>query len=60
MRENMHPFCFWSWLTSLSMMSSSCIHSFKPHVIIPCGWVVLHCVCICIHIYHNFMIHSSL
>jgi hypothetical protein len=26
MRENMHLSCFWSWLTSLNMMSSSCIH----------------------------------
>jgi hypothetical protein len=25
-RENMHLLCFWFWLTSLSMMSSSCIH----------------------------------
>jgi hypothetical protein len=25
MRENMHLLCFWSWLTSLSMISSNCI-----------------------------------
>jgi hypothetical protein len=26
MRENMHLLCFWSWLTSLSMISYNCIH----------------------------------
>jgi hypothetical protein len=26
MRETMHLLCFWSWLTSLNMMSSNCIH----------------------------------
>jgi hypothetical protein len=26
MRENMRILCFWSWLTSLNMMSSHCIH----------------------------------
>jgi hypothetical protein len=26
MRENMCLLCFWSWLTSLSIMSSNCLH----------------------------------
>jgi hypothetical protein len=26
MRENMQLLCFWSWLTSLNMMSPNCIH----------------------------------
>jgi hypothetical protein len=26
MRENMWPLCFWSWLTSLNIMPSNCIH----------------------------------
>jgi hypothetical protein len=26
MRENMQLLCFWSWLTSLNIMSSNCIH----------------------------------
>jgi hypothetical protein len=31
MRENMCPLCFWSWLTSLNMMSSNCMHSLSNH-----------------------------
>jgi hypothetical protein len=39
--ENTQLVCFWSWLTSFNMMSSNCIHfTFKPHVRIPCGWVL--------------------
>jgi hypothetical protein len=26
MREHIHPWSFWAWLTSLNMMSSDCIH----------------------------------
>jgi hypothetical protein len=43
MRENMHLLCFWSWLTSLSMVSSNCIHYLQT----PCHyslWLILHCV----------------
>jgi hypothetical protein len=35
--------CFWSWLTSLSLMSSNYIH-LPSNPIIPCGWVIVHCV----------------
>jgi hypothetical protein len=47
MRENMQPLSFWIWITSL-IQSSNCIHlfTFKPHgVILPNGWVKLHCIC---------------
>jgi hypothetical protein len=51
-RENMHLLCFWSWLTSLNMMTSNCIHlpSNPMSFIIPCGWVIPPLY---------FMIHSS-
>jgi hypothetical protein len=32
MRENMQFLCFWSWLTSLNMMSSNCIHLLSNHM----------------------------
>jgi hypothetical protein len=32
MREHMQLLCFWSWLTSLNMMSSNCIHLPSNHV----------------------------
>jgi hypothetical protein len=32
MRENMWPLSFWAWLTSLNMMSSSCIHLLSSHM----------------------------
>jgi hypothetical protein len=45
MRKNIRLLCFWSWLTSVNIMSVLQLHpfTFKPHVIIPCGWVILHC-----------------
>jgi hypothetical protein len=44
MRENMWLLCFWSWATSLDMMSSSCIHYHQS----PChyttiSWSILSC-----------------
>jgi hypothetical protein len=46
MRENMQLLSFWTWLTSLNMMSSNCIYpfTFKPHAIILYGLVILHCI----------------
>jgi hypothetical protein len=32
MRENMQLLCFWSWLTSLNMMPSNCIHLPSNHM----------------------------
>jgi hypothetical protein len=32
MRENMQLLCFWSWLASLNMMSSNCIHLPSNHM----------------------------
>jgi hypothetical protein len=32
MRENMCLLCFWAWLTSLNIMSSTCIHLPSNHV----------------------------
>ena len=44
------------WLTSLCIMSSSCVHLIKRFKCIPFnGWVVFHCI----YIYHSFFIHSS-
>jgi hypothetical protein len=44
-RENTWPLSFWAWLTSLNMIALQ-LHVFtsKPHVIIPYGWVKIHCV----------------
>jgi hypothetical protein len=33
MRENMWPLSFWTWLTSLNMMSSNCIHLHSDHMV---------------------------
>jgi hypothetical protein len=32
MRENMWLLCFWSWLTSLNIIPSSCIHLPSNHM----------------------------
>jgi hypothetical protein len=32
MTENMQPLCFWSWLTSINMISSNCIHLPSNHM----------------------------
>jgi hypothetical protein len=42
MRENM-AFVFLIWLIWLTMMSCNCIHLPSNHIIIPYGWVILHC-----------------
>jgi hypothetical protein len=55
-RENMWPLSFSAWITSLNVMSSNCIHLPSNHVIIPYGWVKLHCIYVYIHI---FLIHLS-
>jgi hypothetical protein len=43
MRENMHLLCFWSWLTSLTMISFASIYcQITYHYSL--GWVVLPCI----------------
>jgi hypothetical protein len=56
MRENMQPLSFWTWLTTLNMMSSNFIHLPSGYMfsIILYGWVKLH------YMYHIFLIHSSI
>jgi hypothetical protein len=49
MRKNMGLLCFWSWFSSVNMISSNCIH-LSSNVVIPYGWVILHCVCVCVRV----------
>jgi hypothetical protein len=53
MRENMCLLCCWSWLTSLNMMSSHCIHlsSKLMSLFFVAEWYSI------LYIYHNFIIH---
>jgi hypothetical protein len=62
MRENMWPLFFWTWLTSLNIMSSNCIYLPSDHMvsILPSnsiGDIYTH-THIYIYIYHIFLIHS--
>jgi hypothetical protein len=42
MRENMWPLSFWTWITSLRMMSSSCIHLPSNHILSFFLWLSTH------------------
>jgi hypothetical protein len=55
MRQNMKPFSFWARFTSLNIISSNCIH-------LPSNDTPLLTMAeqnSIVHIYHNFLIHSS-
>jgi hypothetical protein len=54
MKESMHLLCFWSWLNSLNMMFSNCIHLPSNSMSL---FLWLSNIPLCIYI-TNFIIHS--
>jgi hypothetical protein len=55
MREYLGPLSFWTWLTSLNMMSSDCIYLTSNHMslFLMTEWNSI------VYMYHIFLIHSS-